>query len=199
MTTAIVLASGSASRRRMLEAAGVPFGVELPSVDEAALKLELRDKARDGADMARRLAAAKAVSVSWYLPGALVIGADQVLLLDGQPMDKPADRAEAGRQLRALRARTHWLVTAAVVAEDARIVWRRSERASLLMRDFSESFLESYLEAEGAGVAESVGGYKLEGRGAQLFSRVQGDFFGILGLPLVPLLAFLRTRGALPE
>lgn len=199
MSIPVILASTSASRRRMLEAAGVSVTVVAPEVDESRLKRKLRREGfHNGPGMALEIAAAKAVSVSERIPKAVVVGADQVLLLDGRILDKPADAGAASRQLRVLRGRSHTLVTSVVVAEAGRRVWRKSARAELTMRRFSDDFLADYLAREGDEVTTTVGGYKLEGRGGQLFSGVKGDYFGILGLPLLPLLDYLRSRGALP-
>lgn len=196
---ALILASTSAARRRLLADAGVSVHVESPDVDELTLKRELRKSgAWTGPGTARALARAKSVSVSRRFPEALVIGADQVLVHGERLFDKPGTRQEARRQLMALRGATHFLDTAVAVAEAGRVVWRKSVRASLSMRRFSPAFLDSYLEAEGEEVLRTVGGYRLEGSGAQLFSSVKGDFFGILGLPLIPLLEYLRSRKALP-
>ncbi len=199
MSAPVILASTSASRRRMLEAAGVSLTVVPPGVHEGRLKSKLRSEGlQNGSGMAMALAAAKAVSVSERFPEACVIGADQVLLLDGRILDKPPNAAVARKQLKALRGKSHTLATSVVVAEGGRRVWRKSVRAELTMRRFSDRFLADYLAVEGDEVTRTVGGYKLEGRGGQLFSNVRGDFFGILGLPLLPLLEYLRSRGALP-
>ncbi|MGE0211690.1 MAG: nucleoside triphosphate pyrophosphatase [Parvibaculaceae bacterium] len=198
MSSRIILASTSASRKALLKAAGVPLNVERPGVDEERLKRKLRQFGHhDGSGMAMRLAAAKAISVSEQKSGAYVVGADQVLLFEGTVIDKPKSLAEARRQLKLLRGHTHRLVTAAAVARHGRVVWRRRETARLVMRNFSDDFLKSYLEAEKAHVTQTAGGYRLEALGAQLFQSVRGDYFGILGLPLIPLLEFLRREGAL--
>lgn len=192
----IVLASASAARRDMLARAGVSVAVDAARVDEAAVKREMADSADPG-EVAEALAERKAGEVSARHPGAVVIGADQMLDCDGVWLDKPTDRAEARRQLAMMRGRTHRLLTAAVVIEAGLVRWRCVDTAELAMRDFSDAFLERYLDQAGQSVYSSVGGYQLEGPGVQLFERVSGDFFCILGLPLLQLLGFLREAGAL--
>ncbi len=190
-----VLASKSPSRAALLRGAGLA-GVEIaPSgVDEGAIK-----QAFSGAlpDLAVHLARAKACKVSAGRAGALVAGADQILELEGERLDKPADMKEARRLLRRLRGRTHALHGGLVLAQDGAEVWRRRQSARLTMRAFSDDFLDSYLEATGPGILASAGAYALEGLGVHLFSQIDGDYFAILGLPLLPLLEELRRRGAL--
>ncbi len=167
-------------------------------VDEEAAKASLRTQGLAPRGQADALAELKAVSVSQRAPG-FVIGADQMLALDGEVFDKPADLAEARAHLLRLRGRRHELVTALVIAVDGAPIWRHVETPRLEMRDFSDDFLESYLERAGARLCASVGAYQLEGLGAQLFERIEGDYFSILGLPLLPLLAFLREHGMAPR
>ena len=152
---------------------------------------------RNPARVAEVLAELKAVRVSTRRPGALVIGADQMLDCDGAWFDKPADRDAARAQLLALRHKTHRLTSSVVAVRDGRRVWHHTESAKLTMRNFSEGFLDRYLEQAGAAVLSSVGAYQLEGLGAQLFLQVEGDFFTILGLPLLALMDFLRENGEL--
>ncbi len=188
----LVLASGSRVRAAMLRQAGLAFQVLPADVDESVTKREMA-----GADpmrIAEALAVIKARAVSPSCPGALVIGADQMLVCDSNLFDKPADIDEARSHLRRLRGMTHHLCTAAVIVRDGEVLWQHSERPELVMRPFSDGFIDSYLAAIGDDALLSVGAYQLEGRGAQLFDRVAGDFFSILGLPLLPLLAFLRHR-----
>ena len=192
----LVLASTSPFRRRMLQAAGLSFSAIAPEVDESVLKRELAS-ARPPAgasDVAAALARAKALAVSARVPSALVIGADQVLALGDELFDKPGDRPSTRDQLQRLRGRQHQLHTAVVLAERGDIVWSRTEVATLRMRPFSDAYLDDYLAEAGPSVLNTVGGYEIEGRGIQLFERVEGDHFTIIGLPLLPLLAELRHR-----
>lgn len=192
----LVLASASAARRRMLEAAGLTFDVDPPRVDEEAAKASLRAEGLAPRAQADALAELKALSVSGRRAG-FVIGADQMLAIEGETLDKPKSRDEARAHLQRLRGRRHELVTAAVVACEGAVIWRHVDVPRLNMRAFSDPFLEAYLERAGDAALASVGAYQLEGLGAQLFDRVEGDYFSVLGLPLLPLLAFLRERGIL--
>lgn len=195
MRQTLVLASASSARRRVLEGAGVPF-VQVPSgTDEDQLKATLQ--ARSAPDMARALALAKALAVSARKPEALVLGADQVLESEGRLFAKPRDKAEARAQLVRLRGRGHRLVNGLALVRDGRVLWQYDDEALLWMRDFDDAFLEIYLADAGPEVLESVGVYRLEGKGAQLFAKIEGDFFSILGLPLLPLLEALRREGIL--
>ena len=195
----IVLASKSRSRAAVLAGAGVAFETEDSQVDEGALKTRLLADGAGPREVAERLGEAKALAVSARRPDALVIGADQTLDLGGALYDKPADLAEARRHLTAMRGRGHALHGGIVAAERGEVVWRTTETSRLWMRDFSDAFLDGYLARGGAALLASVGCYQLEGEGAQLFERIEGDYFAILGLPLLPLLAFLRERGAVPK
>ncbi len=196
MAEDIILASGSASRAKMLRDAGVDILVERPRVDEEAVKASLRMEGAPPRAQVDALAEVKALSVSRMRRG-LVIGADQMLALGDRVFDKPANRAEAAAQLRALSGQTHQLLNAAVVARDGVAIWRQITVPTLKMRVLSDAFVDSYLDAVGEDAFTSVGAYKLEGLGGQLFEDVSGDFFSVLGLPLLPLLAFLRAQGAL--
>ena len=194
----LVLASQSAARRAMLAAAGVRFEALSPNVDEESVKQALTAEGRTARDIADALAELKAVKLSLKLPGALVLGADQVLVTaDGAMLDKPRDRADAAAQLRLLEGQEHRLISAAVVAENGKPVWRVVDSAKLTMRRFGDRFLADYLDAEGDAILGCVGGYRLEGRGAQLFAKVSGDHFTVLGLPLLAVLDYLRARGAI--
>lgn len=189
----LILASGSAARRRVLEAAGVTFEVDVPRVDEEAAKASFRAGGMKPRDQADALAELKALSVSNHRAG-FVIGADQMLALGGEAFDKPKDAGEAREHLVRLRGRTHELITAAVVAREGAVIWRHIDTPRLTMRAFSDAFLDDYLARAGESVLASVGAYQLEGLGAQLFERVEGDYFSVLGLQLLPLLAFLREH-----
>ena len=195
----IVLASASASRRAMLEAAGVPFEIEPPRVDEAGMKDALRAEGVDARGLADALAELKALAVSRRRPGRIVIGSDStVALADGTMLDKPETREIAGAQLRRMRGGRHALVSAAVAARDGVAVWRFVDTAALSVRDVSDAFLDAYLDAEWPGIANCVGCFRVEGRGVQIFSKLEGSHFTILGLPLLPLLGWLREVGELP-
>jgi septum formation protein len=193
----LILASASPARRRLLEAAGLVFEVDLPRVDEEGVKASLRAQGLKPHDQADALAELKALSVSRRRLG-FVIGADQMLALEGETLDKPKDLGEAREHLLRLRGRAHELVTAAVVAREGVAIWRHVDTPKLKMRAFSEAFLDGYLKQAGEAALHSVGAYQLEGLGAQLFERVEGDYFSVLGLPLLPLLAFLREHGIAP-
>lgn len=191
----IVLASGSAVRARLLREAGLDFTVKLPGVDEDAVKTAFKSAGRSAADLALELARQKALAVP--APGAFVIGADQVLVCDDIWYDKPKDMAGARDHLRGLRGKTHHLVGGVAVAENGKVVWTHASSVAMTMRAFSEAFLEDYLAQAGPPILASVGAYQLEARGVHLFERIEGDYFAILGLPLLPLFDFLRTRGAI--
>src|ERR1700688_3100148 len=193
----IVLASTSSSRRTMLEAVGVPFSIVAPNVDEDLLKDRLTASGANGSRIADALAEAKALAVSERHPAALVIGADQILMSGGRIFSKASDKIEARKTLLALRGRDHELICAAVMARAGHAIWRRVETATMRMREFSDEFLDEYLTVEIPDVLGSVGCYRIEGRGAQLFSELSGDHFCIRGLPLIALLAALREEGAL--
>ena len=180
----------------MLRRAGVELVADAPAVDEAEVKSALKADGATAADAAETLAELKAMQVSRRHPGALVIGADQLLQCGDVWFDKPADSDHARAQLFALRGKTHVLISSAAGVRDGARLWHHTDQARLTMRNFSESFLDTYLEAE-PGVSGSVGAYRLEGLGAQLFHTVDGDFFTILGLPLLPVLDWLRARGVL--
>ena len=193
-TGELLLASASPFRRRMLEAAGVPFRVVPAEVDELALKRSLAGKvAPEG--LAEALAAAKAEAVSGEFPADLVIGADQVLALGDETFGKPHDLIAARAQLERLRGRTHRLLSAVALARGGRVVWSKVDTASLTVRELSAAFLDEYLARCGERLLGIAGAYEIEGLGIQLFDRVEGDYFTIVGLPLLPLLAELRARG----
>lgn len=192
--TALVLASASSSRTRLLQHAGVPFEVHPAHVDEDSVKESMLAEGAQGRAIADALAELKARRVSNARPDALILGADQVLICDGELFSKAETMDAAAAQLRRLRGKPHLLVTAAVLAKDGSAIWRHVDISTLWMRDFSDAFLETYLAAEGDDLLGSVGCYRLEATGVQLFERIEGDYFSVLGLPLVPLLAALRQH-----
>ena len=191
----LVLASKSAVRRAMIEAAGIPLEVAPADIDERAV--EARAGAGTAADAAALLAREKARAGCARIKGRFVVGADQTLALGRARFTKPVDRETAREQLRALAGRTHELHSAVAVARDGRVVFSHVDTAKLTMRALSERFLDAYLDAAGRSVTASVGGYQLEGLGSHLFERIEGDYFTILGLPLFALLGFLRREGCL--
>ncbi|HWE74182.1 MAG TPA: nucleoside triphosphate pyrophosphatase [Stellaceae bacterium] len=193
----LILASASASRQRLLADAGIEAETDPADIDESAIKQECRKSGRSSGDCATRLADAKARAVAQRHRDKLVLGADQMLDCDGEWFDKPLDRAEAREQLQRLRGRTHELVTAATIVRNDEQLWQAIETPRVTMRDFSDSFLDRYLDMVGDRVLKTVGGYELEKLGAQIMEKVEGDHFAILGLPLLPLMHFLRGAGAL--
>lgn len=196
----IVLASQSASRRALLQAAGVPFEALSPGVDEEAAKESLRADGLDARALADALAELKALRVSRRVPGGLILGCDQTLSLDdGSMIDKAVDRADAERILRLLSGRVHHLHSAAVIVLNGEPIWRHIERVRMTVRPLSDSFIAKYLDEEWEHCRWCVGNYRIEGPGVQLFSKVEGSQFAIQGLPLLPLLDFLRVRGVLPS
>ncbi len=190
-----MLASASKIRSRILNDAGIKHICDPAKIDEAALKTAMKNQTAEVETVAAALADAKAGEVSSRYPNAFVIGADQILECEGRWFDKPPDPAAAGATLRVLRGRRHRLVSAVSVFRENECAWRHLETPSLTMRDFSDSFLACYIEDAGAEILESVGGYRLEGTGAQLFTSIEGNYFTILGLPLLALLDFLRKVG----
>ncbi|QGP79616.1 Maf family protein [Sphingobium sp. CAP-1] len=198
----IVLASQSASRRALLAAAQVPFEALSPGVDEEAAKEALRADGLDARGLADALAELKALKVSRRVPGALVLGCDQTLSIgDGEErgamIDKAVDRADAERILRLLSGRVHHLHSAAVIVLNGEPIWRHVERVRMTVRPLSDAFIASYLDSDWDELRWCVGCYRIEGPGVQIFSKVEGSQFAIQGLPLLPLLDFLRVRGVL--
>lgn len=191
----LILASSSATRRGLLERAGLRFEARAAAVDEAAIKSGAQAEGIPPADAAIMLAEAKAERIARREPEALVLGCDQLLVCEGRWFDKPDGIAGARAHLQALRGKRHELVTATVAWRGGQRVWQDVTVPRLTMRSFSDAFLEAYLAAEGEAVCASVGAYRLEGLGVHLFSRVEGEHSAILGLPLLPLLGFLRTHG----
>jgi septum formation protein len=194
--TPVVLASQSEIRAQLLRAAGVDFTIRSPGVDEASLKTALLAEGASPRDVADLLAETKAVRVSQRLPG-LVIGADQALEFEGGLVDKAGTLEDARERLKSFRGKSHHLHTGVVVAQGGQPIWREVKTSKLWVRDFSDAWLDRYIAREGEALLWSVGCYRLEGEGVQLFERIEGDYFAVLGLPLLGLLNLLRRHGAL--
>lgn len=197
MSTNIILASGSEIRAQLLKNAGVEFDVVVARVDEEAIKNSLLSENASPRDIADALAEFKSQRISGKYPGSLVIGCDQVLAFDREVFSKPQSKQDAFQQLSRLRGKTHQLLSAAVIYLDNKPQWRHVGVTRLHMRQLSDTYLESYIERNWDSIRHSVGGYKLEEEGARLFSRVEGDYFNVLGLPLLELLSYLTLRGTL--
>ena len=193
--TQLILASASRTRADLLRAAGLEFEVRPARIDEVALRESLQAEETSPREIADMLAESKALQVGGRHPDALVLGCDQIMEVDGDCLGKPGDRKALRDRLLYLRGRTHRLHSAAVLYSGARPVWRHVSEASLTMRDFSEAFLDSFLATVEDNVLQTVGGYAIESLGLRLFDRIDGDYFGILGLPLVELLSVLARRG----
>lgn len=193
----LILASASASRAAMLRQAGLEFEIRPARIDEEEIKLSMKSEGVSLRDVATALAELKAHRISTAAPQDFVIAADSMLTCDGRWYDKPADMAAAREHLLSLRGKTHELVSAVALARGGSVIWRQIEVAHLTMRNFSDAFVDAYLAQAGDAVLSSVGCYQLEGLGVQLFSRIQGDYFAILGLPLLPLLDILRENKVL--
>ena len=196
-TDSLVLASASPVRAWALKNAGLVFEIDPSDVDERFIKNEMDAKQASPKDVASKLAEHKALAVSQRRPNTWIIGADQVLVFNNTIFDKPTNLQEAASHLCQFRGHSHDLISAVCVAYGNHPEWNYAETARLHMRDFSDGFLESYLGEAGESVVTSVGAYRLEGVGAQLFSRIEGDYFTVLGLPLLPLLNFLRSQGVI--
>jgi septum formation protein len=194
----LILASQSRARRTVLEAVGVAFETMAPMLDEESAKAALRGEGISPRDLADALAELKALKLSMRFPSDFVLGCDQTLSLDdGTMFDKPVSQDALKDQLRLLSDRTHSLWSAVVLAQGGIPIWRHIERCKMTIRPLSEEFIKDYVETEGDALLGCVGGYRIEGRGVQLFSKIEGSHFGILGLPLLPLLDILRTQGVL--
>lgn len=193
--TSIVLASASGSRHAMLTAAGVDFTVAPAAIDERAIEAEMGDCASE--EIAQALAAAKAAAVSQQYPGCWVLGSDSLVEVAGQRFDKPANREAAAAHLRRFSGQVMTLHSAAALGRDGRIEWVGSDFARLVVRELSEAFIAAYLDAEWPAISGCVGAFRIEGPGPQLFERIAGDQFTVLGMPLLPVLGALRERGVL--
>lgn len=192
---ALILASQSKARYHMLRAAGLDFAVQDPDLDEAALQSKLRGAMTPADVMAQALAHAKALSIGIRSPDALVIGADQVLFCNGRIFNKPGDMDEAKTHLKYLGGKTHQLISAVCLVQKDKVIWGHAERARLTMRELDDGLIDRYCDRVGDSLLRSVGAYELEGPGAWLFDRIEGDYYTILGLPLLPLLQNLRDKG----
>ena len=197
MARQIVLASGSAIRGQMLSNAGIAFEAIVPRVDEEMIKIALQAEKATPRDIADALAETKARKIGGKHPDKLVIGCDQVLDFDGQILSKPQTPEEAREQLKALRGKRHSLLSAVVVYHQIEPLWRHVGQVRLYMRDISDSYLNEYVDRNWPSLQSSVGGYKLEEEGARLFSRIEGDYFTILGLPLIEMINYLTASGDL--
>ncbi|MDG1522350.1 MAG: Maf family protein [Hellea sp.] len=192
----IILASGSPTRKQILEDSGVIFEVVVRPIDEASIKSAMIQEGASKLSIVSTLAELKSIKVSSETPG-LVIGADQIMVFDGAIYDKPKTIEEARTRLMAIRNQTHYLMGSVVVSEGGVSVWRHSSKVELKARSFTDKFIDNYINQEGEALLQTVGAYRFEKRGSQLFSSVKGDFFSVLGLPLLPLLDYLRTRNAI--
>ena len=196
----LILASGSATRRQMLAAAGVEFEAIAPDCDEAIIKTRLSSVGTPANEIALLLAEAKARSVMRKRPGDVVLGSDQVMVLEsGEMLDKPRDRDEARGQLKGMSGQQHRLISAAVVIQDDRILWRHDATATMQVRSLSSEFIDGYVTRNWDEIRHSVGCYQVEREGTQLFAAIEGSHFTVLGLPLLPLLGWLRSVGKLPS
>ena len=198
MGDAIVLASGSATRRQLFAAAHVPVDAVVPRIDETALRAGLAAEGASPRDIADALAETKARKVADKRPDALVIGCDQVLDFEGAALGKADTLDDLRVQMVRLRGKRHALLSAAVIYEAGRPVWRHVGVARMSMRDVSDTYLDAYLDRNGAELLDSVGGYRIEGEGVRLFTRIDGDQFAVLGLPMLEILSYLALRGAIP-
>ncbi|MEJ6396601.1 Maf family protein [Yoonia sp. 208BN28-4] len=199
MTQPIILASGSMIRAQLLRNACVPFDVDVARIDEESIRISLEGEAASPRDIADTLAEMKARKISTRHAGALVIGCDQVLAFGNQILAKPVSPENAVEQLTQLRGQRHQLLSAAVIYEDGNPLWRHVGVVRLHMRDASDAYLADYVDRNWDSIQHAVGGYKLEEEGVRLFSRIEGDYFNVLGLPLLELLSYLTLRGTLEK
>jgi len=195
MSVPFILASGSSIRAQLLRNAAVDFVVNVPRIDEASIKQSLIAEQASPRDIADTLAETKARRISNKSPGALVLGNDQVLDFEGQLLSKPHTSQQAVDQLKSMRGKRHRLYSAAVICENGQAIWRHVGRVTLYMRDISDAYLDGYVERNWPGISQAVGAYQLEHEGVRLFSRIEGDYFNVLGMPLLEILSFLNVRG----
>ncbi len=199
MSVPIILASGSSIRAQLLENAGVPFTVQTARVDEETAKRALLAEDASPRDIADTLAEMKARKVSDKTPGAMVLGCDQVLDFDGRLLSKPETPADALAQLRAMRGKRHMLLSAAVIYQDGEPIWRHVGQVRLRMRMSSDAYLRDYVDRNWDSIRHAVGAYKLEEEGVRLFATIDGDYFNVLGMPLLELLNFLAVKGVIDQ
>lgn len=199
MTTHIVLASGSAIRAQLLRQAGIEFEVKQPRVDELAVKASLLAEGAPPRDIADALAELKARKISSKTPGSLVLGCDQVLDFEGTLLSKPESAAQALEQLTMMRGKRHMLLSAAVICRDGEPIWRHVGQVRLRMRDSSDAYLRDYVSRNWDSIRHAVGAYKLEEEGVRLFSTIDGDYFNVLGLPLMELINYLALQGTIEQ
>ncbi|WP_417474491.1 Maf family protein [Leisingera sp.] len=199
MTAHIVLASGSEIRAHLLRQAGVAFDVDVPRMDEAAIKAALLAEEAPPRDIADALAEAKARKISMRHPGRLVLGCDQVLDFEGRLLSKPTSAAEALEQLQEMRGKRHMLLSAAVIYRDGQPIWRHVGQVRLLMRKSSDAYLADYVERNWDSIRHAVGAYKLEEEGVRLFASIDGNYFNVLGLPLMELISYLGLQGVIDQ
>ena len=197
MTPKLILASGSTTRHKMLTDAGVSFDVQKPAVDEEAVKAALIQEGASPRDIADALGDLKARSVAMMHPDAYVLGSDQILVEGKRIFSKAENRAQAKETLQQLSGKSHYLISSAVIYQGGQAIWRTLDQVKLTMRPLGDAFIEDYLDQIGDAAFWSVGSYQIEGRGAQLFTRVDGSHFTVLGMPLLPVLDFLRLHGFL--
>ena len=193
----LILASGSSARTQLLTSAGVHFEIDVARIDEGSIKASMIQDEYAPRDVADALAEAKARKISMKHPGALVLGSDQILVFEGRIFDKPGSTTDAREQLLELKGQTHRLLSAAVMMIDGTVTFRHIQIAKLTMRSFGEAFVDDYIASVGEDILSCVGAYQLEGLGSQLFSNIEGDYFTILGLPLLPCLEHFRDQGIL--